>query len=177
VQALAVGETVITLGAEDRPIIWIGKKTINLQGHPKPGTVQPVCIAANALAENVPDRDLWVSPDHAIYIDGYLIPAKELLNNFSIRQDRRREVTYYHIELAQHAVIFAENAAVESYLDTGNKSGFDNGLDAVVLHADFGNIIRRQRSCAKLLECGDVLDEIRARIEARCRQRGIRACA
>jgi len=177
VQDLIVGQTVITLAGEDKPIIWMGKKTIILPGHPKPGTVQPVCIAANALAENVPDRDLWVSPDHAIYLDGYLIPAKELLNNFSIRQDRRREVTYYHIELAQHAVIFAENAAVESYLDTGNKSGFDNGLDAVVLHADFGNIIRRQRSCAKLLECGDVLDEIRARIEARCRQRGIRACA
>jgi hypothetical protein len=50
VQDLAVGDTVITLGAEDIPIIWIGKRTIDLQDHPDQKSVQPICIAANALA-------------------------------------------------------------------------------------------------------------------------------
>jgi collagen type I/II/III/V/XI/XXIV/XXVII alpha len=177
VENLRLGETVITIGADDSPIIWIGKRTIDLQRHPHPKTVQPICIMANALAENVPVRDLWVSPDHAVYIEDYLIPAKELLNDFSIYQDSRDSVTYYHVELAQHAIIFAENAAVETYLETGNRAGFDNGFDAVVLHPDFGNILRRQQSCAKLLELGDALDEIRARILQRFRYYQMRSYA
>jgi len=164
VQDLSVGETVITFGAEDRPIIWIGKRTIDLKHHPDPETVQPVRIAANALAENVPDRDLFLSPDHAIYIDGYLIPAKELLNQSNITQDGRDRITYYHIELDQHAVIFAENTAVETYLDTGNRSCFADGGAAIIPPQDIGNAARQQRSCAILLESGNVLSDIRARI-------------
>ncbi len=177
VQDLSVGDTVITLAGKDKPIIWIGKKTIDLRHHAEPGTVQPVCIAANALAENVPDRDLWISPDHAIYIDGYLIPAKALLNQTNIYQRSRREVTYYHVELAQHAVIFAENAAVETYLETGNRAGFENGPGSFILNPDFGDIIRRQLSCTSLLEHGDALDKIRSRIEHDRRRRETRVCA
>jgi hypothetical protein len=177
VQDLSVGDTVITLAGKDKPIIWIGKKTIDLRHHAEPGTVQPVCIAANALAENVPDRDLWISPDHAIYIDGYLIPAKALLNQTNIYQRSRREVTYYHVELAQHAVIFAENAAVETYLETGNRAGFENGPGSFILNPDFGDIIRRQLSCTSLLEHGDALDKIRSRIEHDRRRLGTRVCA
>lgn len=167
VQDLFIGEALITLAAADRPIIWIGKRTIDLRRHSHPASVQPICIAAHALAENVPDRDLWVSPDHAIYLDGYLVPAKELLNNCNVYQANRASITYYHIELEQHAIIFAENAAVETYLETGNRAGFDNDGQTTVLHPDFGNILRRQQSCAALLETGNVLEEIRARIHRR----------
>ena len=141
-----------------------------MQRHNRPKSVQPICIAANALAENVPVRDLFVSPDHAIHIDGFLIPAKELLNNCSIYQATRRTVTYYHIELERHAVVFAENAAAETYLETGNRGGFENS-DAMILHPDFGNLMRRELSCAPLLECGEALDEIRSRILSRSRHK------
>ena len=164
VQDLSVGDTVITFGGEDRPIIWIGKRTIDLRHHPDPKAVQPVRIAANALAENVPDRDLLVSPDHAIYIDGFLIPAKDLLNDFNITQQSPDRITYYHIELDEHAVIFASNAAVETYLDTGNRSSFADGGTAIIPAQQVGNAARQQRSCAILLESGDVLRDIRARI-------------
>jgi hypothetical protein len=115
----------------------------------------------------VPDRDLFVSPDHAVYIDGYLIPAKELLNHSNITQDNRDRITYYHIELERHAVIFAENTAVETYLDTGNRASFDNGGTAIIPPQDFGNAMRQQRSCATLLESGEVLNDIRALILGR----------
>jgi hypothetical protein len=164
VQDLSIGETVITFGTQDRPIIWIGKTTIDLLRHPDPKTVQPVRIAANALAENVPARDLFLSPDHAIYIDGYLIPAKELLNHSNITQHKRDRITYYHIELDEHAVIFAENAAVETYLDTGNRNCFADAGAAIVPPHAIGEAMRRQRSCAKLLDSGNDLSAIRARI-------------
>ena len=46
--------------------------------------VWPVCIAAGAFGENVPARDLFVSPDHAISIDGGLVPVRLLVNGASI---------------------------------------------------------------------------------------------
>jgi hypothetical protein len=87
-----------------------------------------------------------------------------LLNHSNITQDGPDRITYYHIELDEHAVIFAENAAVETYLDTGNRSCFAEVGAAIIPPQDLGNAARQQRSCAVLLESGNVLTDIRARI-------------
>lgn len=168
IEDLAVGDRVITQSGEDRPIIWIGVRTIDLRLHPRPGEVQPVCIAANALAEDVPRRDLFVSPDHALLIDDVLIPAQLLLNGLNITQGALPRVTYYHLELDAHAVIFAENAPAESYLETGNRHAFENAGGAMMLHPDFSAMIRREKSCAELLlNGGNKLEQIRRRSMAR----------
>jgi hypothetical protein len=121
------------------------------------------------LAENVPQRNLWLSPDHALFIDNHLIPAKLLVNGLNIFQGERRKVTYYHVELAQHAVIFAENTATETYLDTGNRHAFENGNgNVMLLHPDFSATLRNKLSCAPLLLSGNGLDEI----IHRCSRRG-----
>jgi hypothetical protein len=170
VEYLRVGDTVITRLGEDKRIIWIGRRKLDLGRHPHPKEVQPICIAADALAEGTPSRDLWLSPDHALYIDGHLIPAKSLLNGSNIYQANRTSITYYHIELAEHAVIFAENAAVETYLETGNRGAFENGgADAIILHPDFGVTVRAEKSCARLVTSGRVVDEIRMRVMGRFR--------
>jgi hypothetical protein len=163
VEDLAVGENVITHTGEDRPIIWIGRRTIDLRLHPRPEQVQPVCIAAHALGEDVPRRDLWVSPDHALLIDDVLVPAQLLLNGLNIRRGTPAKVTYYHLQLKEHAVVFAENAPAETYLETGNRNAFENAGGGMMLHPDFSALIRQQKSCARLLLAGDKLEEIRRR--------------
>jgi hypothetical protein len=167
VEALVIGEAVITLGGEDRPIIWIGHRTIDLARHPHPARVQPIRIAADSLGDNVPHRELQLSPDHALLIDGALVPAQLLLNGLTIRQDiggsKAGQVTYYHVELDRHSVIFAENTAVESYLETGNRNAFENAGGEIVLHPDFSEMIRSERSCAALLLEGEALEAIRSR--------------
>ena len=167
VEDLAIGDMVITLQGKDRPIIWVGHRTIDLQLHPRPEQAQPVCIAANALSNNVPRRDLWVSPDHALLIDDLLVPAQLLLNDLNVYRGAPARVTYYHLELAEHAAIFAENTPAETYLETGNRNAFENAAGSTMLHPDFSEMIRREKSCAALLEPGRKLDEIRARVARR----------
>jgi hypothetical protein len=92
-----------------------------------PVALRPVRILAGAFASERPRRDLLLSPDHAVFADGALIPAKLLVNGVTIVHDtRRREVTYFHVECAAHEILLAEGLEVESYLDTGNRAMFDS---------------------------------------------------
>ena len=97
----------------------------------------PVRIERDAFADNVPHRDLLVSPDHAIFVDGMLICAKQLVNGTTIRRERDwTAVDYYHVELDQHAILLAEGRPAESYLNTGNRGFFANSGQPMVLHPE-----------------------------------------
>ena len=78
--------------------------------------ILPVCIKAGALDDDLPKRDLWISPNHAMYLDGMLIEAKDLVNGVSIVQaESVEQIEYFHIELDSHDVIIAEGAPSESF--------------------------------------------------------------
>jgi hypothetical protein len=164
VEALEVGDEVELFSGAAAPVVWIGRRTLDLRRHPRPHAVQPILIRAGALGANIPWRDLVVSPDHAMYLHGHLIPAKALLNGFSIRQLSRARVTYYHIELATHAVLFAEGAPAESYLETGNRAAFENAGGAMLLHPDFAQSLRESKGCAPFAEAGPAVEAARQRI-------------
>ncbi len=109
-------------------------------GTPAEGTlpsdsVRPVRIAAHAFADGLPHRDLLVSPEHALFVDGVLIPAHRLLNHSSVTQDAPAAAEYFHVELDRHEVLLAEGLPAESYLDTGNRTMFANA-PLVALHPE-----------------------------------------
>ena len=140
VETLRPGKQVITLvdGEEvTQTVRWLGHRRIDLTTHPRPETVAPIRIERDAFADNVPHRDLLVSPDHAIFVDGMLICARQLVNGTTIRRERDwTAVDYYHVELDQHAILLAEGLPAESYLDTGNSGFFANSDAPLVLHPD-----------------------------------------
>ena len=81
-------------------------------------TFEPIRISRFALNERSPHRDLYLSPNHAVYIDGVLIPAKYLINRRSIAQcapEGAAIIHYLHIELFAHDVIYAEGATAETF--------------------------------------------------------------
>lgn len=137
VEALDVGDRVVTQAGAARPIRWIGHRQLDLRRHPAPDQVQPIRIRADAVADGVPRRDLLLSPDHAVLVDGGLIAARRLVNRASIERDVQCfDVSYFHVELETHDILLAEALPVESYLDTGNRGLFANADAALILHPD-----------------------------------------
>jgi hypothetical protein len=163
IEHLAPGDIVITLGGLDVPIKWIGRRSLTRP----PAAAQPIRIQAGAIANNIPARDLYLSPDHALYFENHLIPAKALLNHRNITRAEKPKLTYFHIELASHSIIFAENTACETYLETGNRSCFENA-PITTLHPEFSSekfqSIREAKSCYPLTESGPILDHLRTNI-------------
>ncbi len=168
VERLAVGDRVITRGGEDEQIIWIGHRDLDISRHPRPDQVRPIIVEPDALAEGVPARRLVLSPDHALYLDGVLVPAKDLVNATTIRGDgAATSVRYFHVELAAHNVLFAEGAAAESFLDTGHRGVFTNAAEPLLLHPDLMQQRREAEGCAPLCTGGSKLDAIRERLARR----------
>jgi hypothetical protein len=138
----------------DAAIVWIGQRRIDCLRHPQPQTVWPVRIRAGAFGRNQPQRDLFLSPDHAVFVDGLLIPIRLLMNGTTIRQEARPQVQYFHVEMERHGVLLAEGLPAESYLDTGNRRRFENGGAPLLLHPELAGVDERSRrsagSCAPL---------------------------
>ncbi|MEE3500985.1 Hint domain-containing protein [Acidiphilium acidophilum] len=168
VESLADGETVITHDGRLAPIVWIGHRRLDASRHPRPEQIRPIRIEAGAIADRIPARDLYVSPDHALYLDGMLVPAKALVNGRSIAQVERDAIEYYHIELPSHDILLAEALPVESFLDTGNRAFFAGQRDdAIILHPNMMQSEREARSCAPFTESGPAIVALRRRILAR----------
>jgi collagen type I/II/III/V/XI/XXIV/XXVII alpha len=167
VEQLSAGDRVVTMDGRDEPIVWLGQRTVNCAAHPDPKRVWPVRISAGAFQLNVPCRDLFLSPDHAVLVDDALIPAKYLINGTSIVQVPERKVTYYHIELAEHDILLADGLPTESYLDTGDRSNFSNGGVPPRLHPDFSVRMWEARGVKPLIVTGPLLEAARKSINSR----------
>ena len=178
VEDLRAGDLVITVSGEAKPVIWAGSRRVDIARHPRPDSVRPVRIEAGAFADNAPTRDLVLSPDHSVFVDGVLIPAKYLVNGTSIVQLDQASVTYHHIELAAHDVVFANGLPAETYLETGNRMNFAGQHEKVfVPHPDFAGscdtnfFLWESLGYAPIVLIGAPLDNVRARLAQRASRR------
>ena len=164
VERLRVGDRLTTASGANRPLVWIGRRS---HAAPTSDRVLPVLIRAGALADGVPRRDLHVSPDHAMLLDGVLVQAGALVNGVSIVQARRAvRVEYFHLELETHDIIFAEGAPTESYLDTGNRAQFAN-CPLLQSRRVSGQGDAPADLCAELVFDGPRLLAVKAHLDAR----------
>ncbi len=127
VETLKAGDTVLTASGVAVPVRWVGRSVVS-RVFADPVRLLPVVIKAGALGDNLPVRDLSVSPGHALMLDGVLIQAGALVNGTSIVRDTAAPMvfTYYHVELDNHDVIVAEGIATESFLDGIEQMNFEN---------------------------------------------------
>jgi T5SS/PEP-CTERM-associated repeat protein len=167
VEDVRPGDLVLTATGRSASVSWVGDRKVALRRHPRPQDVMPIRVAANAFGPGQPFRDLLLSPDHAVFMDGVLIPVRYLLNGVSVATAPAHEAHYFHVELDRHDVILAEGLPCESYLDTGNRSAFDHGGPAMQLHPDFARKVWATGACAELVLDGPVLEAVRSHLLAR----------
>jgi hypothetical protein len=168
VEVMCVGDRVSAhFAAAFAPIVWIGRRRVDCSRHPRPNLVWPVRIVTGAFGRHLPNRDLLLSPDHAVFVDGVLIPVKYLINGTTIWQEPVKSITYLHIELPRHDVVLAEGLPVETFLDTCNGSIFADRAGTVALHPDFGSRVWEAEGCAPLVVLGPVVNAVRRRLQRR----------
>jgi hypothetical protein len=133
VESLSIGDYVITERGEAMPIRWIGHQMFRRGTSSRwPDSFHPICVARSALADNVPHAQLYLSPFHALFIDGVLIQVAPLVNGTSIIPavpEGMKDIEYFNIELATHEVILAEGAPVETHLNTNGREHFANFVE------------------------------------------------
>jgi autotransporter-associated beta strand protein len=135
VEELQIGDKLVTLAGAQRPIKWIGRRGYAGRYILGRQDILPICIKVGALGDGIPRRDLWISPHHAMFIDGVLIEARDLVNDVSIVQSTGiDEVEYFHLELETHDVILAEGAASETFIDDDSRMMFHNAHEYARLY-------------------------------------------
>ncbi len=118
VEALQPGDLIATQDNGYQPLRWVGRSTV-----PAHGNLAPVLIKAGTFGAK---RDLRVSPQHRMLLSGpeaqcmfggseVMAAACHLINDHSVLRQPTGFVTYLHLLLDRHEVIFAEGAPTESF--------------------------------------------------------------
>ena len=116
--ALRAGAMVMTVDRGAQPLLWVGRQTVVFSG-PEDHR-RPVRIRAGALGPGRPARDLVVSPQHRVLVESRagaaLGPAVGFMKLPGVSRMRgRRRVTYVHLLLARHELLWAEGQVCESF--------------------------------------------------------------
>lgn len=127
IESLRPGDPVLTRDNGPQEVQWLGHRRMSgarLYAMPH---LRPIRFRAGAVGMDEPDRDLIVSPQHRMLIRGpraralfnvdeVLVEAADLVNDHTILVDRSlREVTYVHVLLERHNVIWANGLQTESF--------------------------------------------------------------
>lgn len=127
IQTLRPGDRVLTKDDGPQEVLWTGNRRMSgarLYAMPH---LRPIRFRAGAFGNDRPEPDLLVSPAHRMLVKGaaaqalfgtseVLVRAEDLLNDASIMVDHAlREVTYVHILLERHNIVFANGVETESF--------------------------------------------------------------
>ena len=171
VEALREGDLLETRDAGPQEILWIGRRRLSgAQMHALP-ELRPIRIRAGALWDDRPEADLVVSPRHRILLRGaaadalfgtpeVLVAAEDLRNDTTVTRDiGLREVSYIHLLLPRHHIVWANGVETESFhpastdLRTVDAQQFDRLSRIVPDVADnprgYGDPVRRELSRAE----------------------------
>lgn len=127
VERLEAGDLVMTHDGVAKPVRWVGSRKVGGNELRNDPSLRPIKITKGTFGGQLPERDLWVSPQHRVLLDGWqvemflgtdeaLVPAKALVNGQTIHVDHSAEnVEYFHVLFDQHEVMFTEGLATESF--------------------------------------------------------------
>lgn len=126
IEDLQPGDLVLTRDSGFQEICWAGRRDLGLADLLVNPALRPVRIAKGALGAGLPQRDMLVSPQHRMLIEGaraellfgereVLVAALHLVGQPGIEQVTPRRVSYIHVMCSQHEIVQAEGAWTESF--------------------------------------------------------------
>jgi hypothetical protein len=127
IEDLGIGDLVETVRGEALLIKWIGRNTYQKSGPVWPKNFIPIRLSRFAIDESTPHTDLYLSPGHALFIDGSLIPVKHLVNGTSVvpaMPPGTETIEYFQIVLDTHEVIWAAGVPAETFV-ANDKAAFE----------------------------------------------------
>ena len=125
-QNLKEGDKILTRDNGMQTLAWVGKRKLYAQELAIRPEFNPIYIKAGALGDNVPERDLVVSPNHRMLISSrvsdylfgereVLVAAKYLTGLDGVEQVPSTGVEYIHLMFENHEIILADGAWTESF--------------------------------------------------------------
>ncbi|MDF0594786.1 Hint domain-containing protein [Psychromarinibacter halotolerans] len=137
IEDLAPGDAVLTSDGRSVPVRFVFRQEVRLRGT-MAARLEPVRLRAGSLGIGLPSRDLVVTADHGIVLDGLLVNAGALVNGDEIafvpHATLPARITYWHIETDAHEVLLAEGVPVESFADVAGRGLYDNHSDYLALY-------------------------------------------
>ncbi|MEH6672846.1 MAG: Hint domain-containing protein [Sulfitobacter sp.] len=126
VEDLEVGDRVITRDNGIQEIRWVGAREMSGHELARKAHLLPVLIRQGALGNNLPERDMLVSPNHrvlvandktALYFEEreVLVAAKHLTGLEGVDIVETSGTTYIHMMFDQHEVILSDGTWTESF--------------------------------------------------------------
>ncbi len=127
VRDLQEDDEILTKDDGPQPIRWIGARRISGARLVAMPELRPIRIRPGAFGSDMPEADLLVSPQHRMLMRGpcaaalyntpeVLVEARDLVNDHSVTVDHSAsEVTYVHLLLDRHQIVFANGLESESF--------------------------------------------------------------
>jgi len=126
VSDLQVGDRIITRDNGIQDIRWIGRRNLSAAELTRNPHLQPVLIGQGALGNGLPDRDLFVTPNHrllvssdktALYFDDTeaLVAAKHLVGLPGVGFAEAAKTTFVHFMFEYHELVLADGLWIESF--------------------------------------------------------------
>jgi len=141
------------------PLRWVGRRRCDTAAAAE---LRPVRLAAGALRPllgvALPERDLRLSPQHALLLCHVLVPVVALVGTPGIVRESGGPIDYHHLGLDRHATVLAEGVPAETFLPVAAAAGFD---------AEWGARPDAGPFCAPRVEGGAALAALRRALRRR----------
>jgi len=138
VETLRAGDLVMTRDHGLQPLRWVGRKDLSLADLVVHPALRPVRIAAGSMGPDMPLRDIHVSPQHRMLVEGaraemlfgeaeVLVAATHLQGCAGVAQELTPGISYIHIMFEAHEIVCSDGMWSESFQPAVRTV---NGMDA-----------------------------------------------
>ena len=126
IEDLTAGDQIALQGGGFATLRWVGYSDADASGENHASTA-PICIPAHAFGADMPKRDLYVSPNHRIWLqhgmlelhfatNEVLVAAKHLVGWRGITQATDvPSPRYFHMLFDQHEIVISDGLPTESF--------------------------------------------------------------